>query len=265
MPTIRLLVEYDGTDFRGWQRQANGPSVQEALERALATILREPVGVVGAGRTDAGVHARGQVATVETAAAVDPHRLLASLAGLLPPGIAVRCAEAAPAGFHPRFDAVSRTYHYHVATGARALDRRTRVVLRGEPPFGAAAFDAMNRAAEAILGRHEFSSFCRTASETTNRTCAVERARWRPEARPGDWRFEITADRFVHGMVRAVVGTLLDVGRGRRPETALADALAAHDRRAAGPAAPPHGLVLHHVGYPDPPFAGCDPLPPSAS
>ncbi|HEX8299250.1 MAG TPA: tRNA pseudouridine synthase A, partial [Rubricoccaceae bacterium] len=197
MPTIRLLVEYDGTDFRGWQRQANGPSVQEALEDALATILRGPIGIVGAGRTDTGVHARGQVAQFETETDLDVHRLLASLAGLLPSGIAVRCAETAPPGFHARFDAVSRTYHYHVATGARALDRRTRVVLRGATPFGADAFEAMNRAAEAILGRHEFSSFCRTASETINRTCAVEVARWRPETRPGDWRFEITADRFV--------------------------------------------------------------------
>ena len=250
MPTLRLLVEYDGTDFHGWQRQPTGPSVQAALEGALAVILRAPVGVVGAGRTDTGVHARGQVATVETDA--DPRRLLASLRGLLPASVAVRCAEAAPAGFHARFSATSRTYHYHVATAARALDARTRVVLRARTDF-----DAMNRAAQALVGRHECSAFCRTRSETTNRTCAVETARWVPEGRPGDWRFEITADRFVHGMVRAVVGTLLEVGRGRRPETALADALATHDRRMAGPAAPPHGLVLHHVGYPDPPFSEC--------
>lgn len=253
MPTIRLLVEYDGTDFQGWQRQQNGPSVQGALEDALAIILREPVGVVGAGRTDTGVHARGQVAQVETGRAVDPRRLLASLGGLLPASVAVRCAEVAPAGFHARFDATSRTYHYHVATSARALDARTRVVLRAPTDF-----EAMNRAAQALVGQHECSAFCRTASETINRTCAVETVRWFPEGRSGDWRFEITADRFVHGMVRAVVGTLLEVGRGRRPETAIADALATHDRRAAGPAAPPHGLVLHHVGYSDPPFSGCD-------
>ena len=252
MPTLRLLVEYDGTDFQGWQRQANGPSVQAAIEDALAVILGAPVGIVGAGRTDTGVHARGQVAQFETERDVDPRRLTASLTGLLPASVAVRCAEAAPAGFHARFDATSRTYHYHIATSARALDARTRVIVRAPTDF-----EAMNRAAQALLGRHECSAFCRTRSETTNRTCAVETARWVPEGRPGDWRFEIAADRFLHGMVRAVVGTLLEVGRGRRPETAIADALATHDRRAAGPAAAPHGLVLPHVGYPDPPFSEC--------
>ena len=253
MPTIRLLVEYDGTDFQGWQRQRDRPERAGALEDALAVILRAPVGIVGAGRTDTGVHARGQVAQFETERDLDPRRLLALARRPAAASVAVRCAELAPDGFHARFDATSRTYHYHVATSARALDARTRVVLRAPTDF-----DAMNRAAQALVGRHECSAFCRTRSETTNRTCAVESARWHPEERPGDWRFEITADRFVHGMVRAVVGTLLEVGRGRRPETAIADALATHDRRAAGPAAAPHGLVLHHVGYPDPPFSGCD-------
>ena len=254
MPTYRLLVEYDGTDFRGWQAQREGPTVQQAVEAALSVALRAPTAVVGSGRTDAGVHARGQVAHLSTDRDVDVHRLLASLRGLLPPAVAVRAAERAPDGFHARFDARSRLYHYHVATEARALDRRTRVVLRSAPDV-----EAMNRAARAVVGRHDFESFCRTRSETTNRTCAVSVARWVPDGRPGDWRFEVAADRFLHGMVRALVGTLLAVGRGRLPETALADALAARDRRAAGPAAPPHGLVLHHVGYADPAFAGCDP------
>lgn len=253
MLRLRLLVEYDGTDFRGWQVQRTGPTVQAALEAALAVVLREPVGVVGAGRTDAGVHARGQVAHVDVAADVDARRLRAQLGGLLPSAVAVRAVERAPDGFHARYDAVRRLYHYHVATAPRALDRNARVVLRP-----AADVDAMNRAAATVLGRHDFSAFCRTRSETINRTCTVETARWVPDGRPGDWRFEIAADRFLHGMVRAVVGTLLDVGRGRRPETALADALDAADRRAAGAAAPPRGLVLHHVGYPEPLFVGCD-------
>ena len=252
MPTFRLLVEYDGTDFRGWQAQRAGPTVQQTVEAALAVALREPVAVVGSGRTDAGVHARGQVAHFATARDVDPARLAASLNGLLPPSVAVLAAEAAPGGFHARFDAVRRAYRYHTATAPRALDRRTRVALRFAPDV-----DAMNRAATALLGRHDCTSLCRTQSETINRTCAVETARWVPDGRDGDWRFEITADRFLHGMVRTVVGTLLAVGRGRLPETALADALAARDRRAAGTAAPPHGLVLHSVGYPEPVFPGC--------
>ncbi len=250
MPTLRFLVEYDGTAFAGWQVQAAGRTVQGEIERALAVALRAPVGIVGAGRTDAGVHARGQVAHAVVPGDVDVHRLTASLRGLLPPDIALRAAEVAPDGFHARFDATARTYHYHVGTQPSALERHTRLALRHVPDW-----NAMNAAAALLVGRHEFSSFCRTRSETKNRTCVVRTARWVPDGRTGDARFEIAADRFVHGMVRAVVGTLLDVGRGRRTVASVADVLAAGDRRAAGAAAPPHGLVLHAVAYPDAAFS----------
>ena len=245
-----MLVEYDGTDYAGWQRQPDAPSVQAEIERALGVVLREPVGIVGSGRTDAGVHARGQVAHAEVPTGTDPFRLRASLNGLLPPSIRILDADLAPGPFHARFDARRRTYHYHVATGPRALDRTHRVALRHRVDVG-----AMNREAEALLGRHEFSSFCRTRSETTNRVCRVERALWVREDRLGDWRFEIAADRFLHGMVRAVVGTLLDVGRGHRAAGSVERILAQHDRREAGAAAPAHGLVLHRVEYDAPVFA----------
>ena len=245
MPTTRLLVEYDGTDFHGWQVQPGQRTVQGELEAALATALRQPVDVVGSGRTDAGVHARGQVAHIVTETAPDTHRLRAQLRGLLPDAIAVRQLELAPDGFHARFNAIRRTYHYHVSEERRALERRWRVPLAPVPDI-----ERMNDAAGDLLGEHEFSSFCRTRSETTNRVCRVETACWVPDSREGDWRFEIAADRFVHGMVRAVVGTLLEIGRGRRAPNAIPSILAAHDRRAAGPAAPARGLVLHHVAYP---------------
>ncbi len=243
--TYQLLIEYDGADFHGWQVQPDRPSVQATLETALTTALREPIAIVGSGRTDAGVHARGQVAHFATEAPVDVFRLRRSLNGLLLPTVAVLDVAPAPDGFHARYDARQRLYHYHATGQPRALDRATRWIIRPEPNW-----DRMNEAARHLLGHHHFGAFCLTQSATTNRVCTVERAQWVPEERPGDWRFEIAADRFLHGMVRAIVGTLVEVGHGKRDASSLPDVLASEDRRQAGPAAPAHGLVLHRVSYP---------------
>ncbi len=242
-----MTIEYDGSDWHGWQIQADLPTVQQAVEEAIETVLRTRPALVGSGRTDAGVHARGQVAHFSTDLDFEPFRLQGSLNGVLPSSIAVRDLAPASESFHARFDARSRRYAYYVTTEPRALDRAWRVPIRPIPDF-----DRMNEAARTLLGTHDFDAFCRTASETENRTCTVVRAVWVPEGRPGDWRFDIEADRFLHGMVRAIVGTLLEIGRGRRPPEDLIRILDSRDRTMAGPAAPPRGLVLESVSYDGP-------------
>jgi len=244
LPTFRLLIAYDGTAFHGWQAQPDRPTVQAVLEAAATTALRTPVTLVGSGRTDAGVHARGQVAHFTTFAEVNPSRLRNALNGILPKSIGVLDVARAPDGFHARYDARRRRYHYYVSLGPRPLERRWRHLMHSAPDF-----DRMNEAALALIGTRDFSAFCRTKSETKNRVCTVAEARWVAEEREGDRHFRIVADRVLHGMVRAIVGTLIEIGRGRRSVDDLSRVLASGDRREAGPAAPAHGLVLEHVGY----------------
>ncbi len=249
MCIYRLLIEYDGTDFHGWQIQPNQPTVQGALQNALATALRSPVEVVGSGRTDSGVHARGQVAHFASVIELDTIKLARSLNGILPNSVAVLALEEAPEGFHARYDAVRRTYCYYVATAPRSLDYKLRWVLYPAPDFG-----KMNEAARFLLGTQNFDSFCMAQSETKNRVCSIERADWIEEERPDNWRFEIAADRFLHGMVRAIVGTLVEIGQGKRPVEDIEFVIEAQDRRTAGPAAPAMGLVLERVEYATPIF-----------
>ncbi len=254
MPVYALLLEYDGSKYSGWQRQKTHPTIQADIEEALRTFLRcDQLRITGSGRTDAGVHARGQVAHFEcqVMTTVQRHRLVSALNGLLPPSIAVRAAAKTHDDFHARYDARRRTYHYCISSVPLALDRSRRLFLSSVLDY-----PRMNHACSLLIGTHHFGAFCRTQSATVNRVCTVHYAQWEPEARPGYWKFVIEADRFLHGMVRTLAGTLIDIGRGQRSVHDLEYILDSRDRRKAGPAAPAHALILDHVTYIVPLFDG---------
>lgn len=237
----RLTLEYDGTEFAGWARQPGRRTVQEELERTLATILGGEQRTSVAGRTDAGVHAWGQVASYG-GEAVDPGRLN----GLLPPDVAVLAAEPAAAGFDARRDALSRTYCY------RLLARRSRSAFARRTAHwwpGPLDRDALHECAAALVGRHDFSAF--TPSETEHRwfRCDVGRAEWRDDGELLE--FWIESDMFLRHMVRVLVGTMLDVASGLLASEQFGALLAGAPRAAAGRTAPARGLALASVRYPD--------------
>lgn len=242
MRNIRLLLEYDGTRYSGWQRQENALSVQEAVERTLAQILREKATITGAGRTDAGVHARGQVANFHTEHRIAPFELRGGLNGLLPEDVVVHAVDEVPADFHARFSARSRSYSYTITTEPAALARTAMWHVKHALDSG-----RMEEAAARIAGTHDFRSFCRANSGVEHHRCSVSEASW---SREGTLlRFSVTADRFLHGMVRALVGTMVDVGRGYTSLEDFAAILEFKDRAEAGMSAPPRGLVLERVEY----------------
>ena len=239
-----IKIEYLGTAYAGWQTQPNQRTVQSEIEQALTTICRQPCKITGAGRTDTGVHASGQVAHFDTQIELDPAKVLRSLNGILEEDIAILKLQKVSNNFHARYDAEERAYGYYVTDVKSALlGRMTSLVSRD------ISWAGMNEAAKILVRRDDFSSFCRTQSETTNRVCDVRRAQW-SQLSDGRWKFTIRGDRFLHGMVRAIVGTLLQVGAGMRNPTDLVTILNSRDRTTAGPAAPAHGLILEHVVYP---------------
>lgn len=249
----RLVVAYDGTEFRGVAESTGVRTVMGELRPAIERVTRtgglEPV---LAGRTDAGVHAWGQVISVSLPGDVDLDRLAHSLNRMCGPEIAIRSAEWADPGFDARFSATSRSYRYDVWNEPVAHPARARTTWHVVETLDVAA---MNGAASAVLGEHDFSSFCRRpkpmAGAEPSMTRIVTEARW-SEVPTGEGRlvrFEISASSFCHQMVRSLVGTLVDVGRGRIDRLSMADVLAARDRNRAGPVAPPTGLTLWAVGY----------------
>ncbi|MBI1316330.1 tRNA pseudouridine(38-40) synthase TruA [bacterium] len=238
-----LYFRFHGKDLHGWQRQSNALSVQELAENALSTLWGQPMALVGAGRTDAGVHALELPAHFDAPEAFDPARLQRSLNALLDPRIAVFDLKAVTPEAHARFSAVERTYHYHLHSDKDPfLSDRSAFVPRWPD------FERMNEAASQLLGTRDYGSFARTGGAEGHQRCAVRRAEWIWEANKA--RFEISADRFLRNMVRAIVGTLLEIGQRKRSVSDLETVLSAVDRRAAGESAPAQGLFLAQVRYP---------------
>jgi len=250
--TTVLTVSYDGSAFHGFARQAGIRTVQGFLEEALRTVLRWEVVTAVAGRTDTGVHALGQVVSFDAADGdVDSRTLLRSVGALVAPDVVVTGVRAAARGFSARYDAVAREYRYRLVPGPVAP-----VFLRGSAWWCKGSLDlaAMRDGAEGLIGQHDFRSFCVTASVEGKRTVReIELLEIEPACELGEHCIvvRIVGRSFLHSMVRIVVGSLVEVGKGRRDPAWIGEALAAGHRAAAGPTAPAEGLTLWHVTYPD--------------
>ncbi|RAV29921.1 tRNA pseudouridine(38-40) synthase TruA [Sinomicrobium soli] len=243
---MRYFIElsYHGAPYHGWQRQPNASTVQQTLEEGLSTLLRSTIPVTGAGRTDTGVHARQMFAHFDCDTSFDPEEIERKLNSLLPAGIAIHAIRKVHEDAHARFDATSRTYKY--------------LVIPRKDPFtqGLAYYhryplstEMMNHAAEVLLGRQDFRCFSRSNTDVKTFFCAIEKATWNREDN-GLLVFTITADRFLRNMVRAVVGTLLEVGRGKITPENVKKIIESKNRGNAGASVPAHGLYLTKITYP---------------
>lgn len=244
MPTVKLILEYDGTAYAGWQRQPHQPTIQEAVETAIRQVTQQHVPVISAGRTDAGVHALGQVASFRIDRVMTPREWTRALNAHLPKTIAVHSATLMPDTFHARYSAKGKLYEYRLVNQASrpALDRQ--YCWHIHKPLNDAT---MNHAALALVGSHDFSSFQTQPTDNDDPICRIEHL---TVYRQGHTvRIEAYGNRFLKQMVRSIVGTLVEVGLGTRPPQSLTTILDARDRSTAGKTAPPQGLFLMRVDY----------------
>ena len=246
--TVQLVLQYDGAGFAGWQRQPDARTVQGELEAALERLCRAAVPVIGAGRTDAGVHAHGQAAGIVLSDRWTAATIRRALNAILPDDLWVASAHAMRDGFHARYSAVARRYAYYIGVdeGAHSPFRRPYewAITR---PLDRASLDA---AAGSLPGSHAFRAFAvrGTAPHDDDHRCTIHHARW--DDRPGGLVFEVEANRFLHHMVRFLVGTMVDIALGRRELATMAALLTAGDNRGVSPPAPAHALFLERVEYP---------------
>lgn len=238
-----ITLSYDGTNYHGWQVQPGADSVQARINDALSKLLGGGVECVGAGRTDAGVHASMMVAHFDTDRDLDCEQFAFRLNRIVPRDIAVQKVERVSDDLHARFSATSRTYNYYVYTRKNPYRRHYAVQLHFEPDY-----EAMNNAARVLLETDDFTSFSKVNNDQKTNICNVTRAEWVQV--DGDlWRFEITANRFLRNMVRAVVGTLLEVGRGKMDKEEFCRVISQKDRCSAGESVPGNALFLVDIKY----------------
>jgi len=245
MRTLKLTLAYDGTRFVGWQRQAQGESIQGLLEDALARFEGSPVTVHGAGRTDAGVHALGQVASVRVTCPHDVATLTRALNAHLPEDLRVLAVEEAAADFHARFSAKSKTYRYVIRNGPIAMPFERAYVWHLAEPLNV---EAMQRAAALLVGTHDFAAFQSVGTETPGSVRTVLRSGIL-QFEPSLLSYQVTGEGFLRHMVRALTGTLVEIGRGWREPESIQSLLSGGRRSDAGATAPPHGLFLVSVDY----------------
>ena len=245
MRNIRLTLEYEGTDFHGWQRQPGLRTVQGTLEQAASTVLRHPVETWGCARTDAGVHARGYVSNFRTESDYTVERMRSGLNGCLPEDVVVTAVSDVPEEFHARFSALSRRYTYRITTEPTAVWRRFAYHIHHELDCG-----RMREAARHLVGEHDFTSFTALANEA-NPVCSLRSVEIVEAPLGAAGRIDITVEsnRFLFHMVRVIAGTMMEAGRGRIEPEHVGVILRKKDRRAAGPTAAAHGLMLVGVQY----------------
>ena len=244
MRNLKLTLAYDGTEFHGWQIQPQLRTIQGELKEALEKLFNHEVNVTGSGRTDAGVHADGQVANVQTIRTMEANAVLRGANALLPREIRVIAVEEVDPEFHARRSARSKTYEYRLWRGSVVSPFRCRYVYAFRYPL---CEEALDRGAEYFLGTHDFTSFCATATEVEDRIRTIYEASWDRSVQ--EWVFRIRGSGFLQHMVRTIAGTLLEIGQGRKSPEQVPDIFAAHDRRVAGPSLPAHGLHLIRVDY----------------
>lgn len=246
MRRIRTILSYDGTNYVGWQTQPNGVAVQEKVEQAIFEVTGERASLQGSGRTDSGVHARAQVAHFDTAARMGADKFAIALNTHLPGDIRVLYSEETTPAFHARFSAKEKQYRYFVQTGPHADVFLRKYALHAYMPLD---LDLMNKAAALVVGTHDYSAFMSTGREVESAVRTVTLSRW--EKQGNLLVYSVQGNGFLYNMVRILVGTMLGMGSGRLPADAMEKALSSLSRKDAGPTAPPHGLVLWRVKYPD--------------